>query len=119
MSTVVAVYPGHKVLAMFPFYNEGEKLEVLVSKIVPGLVDEFVAVNDGSTDDGPARLRLHGLTVLDQERSGIGAFILLCVRIAIERSFDTLVVMSGNGKEYPVEIHHSLSLIYYYMTYTV
>jgi len=111
MSTVVAVYPGHKVLAMFPFYNEGEKLEVLVSKIVPGLVDEFVAVNDGSTDDGPARLRRHGLTVLDQERSGIGACILRCVRYARERGFDTLVVMAGNGKDDPGEIPRLLAPI--------
>jgi UDP-2-acetamido-3-amino-2,3-dideoxy-glucuronate N-acetyltransferase len=70
IDTVGSIYPGHKVLAMFPFYNEGEKLDALAGKILPRLVDKFIAVNDGSTDDGPAKLRGYGLTVLDQERSG-------------------------------------------------
>ena len=67
------IYPGHRVLAMFPFYNEGSKLRTLAEKLKPGLVDEFVAVNDGSTDEGPDILRQSGVIVFDQSRSGIGA----------------------------------------------
>jgi dolichol-phosphate mannosyltransferase len=106
-----SVYPGHKVLAMFPFYNEGEKLDALARKIVPGLVDAFIAVNDGSTDDGPARLRRYGLTVLDQQRSGLGAAITHSVRYARENGFDILVVMAGNGKDNPAEIPRLLAPI--------
>lgn len=99
------VYPGHRVLAMFPFYNEADKIAQLAPKLVPGIVDEFVGVNDGSTDQGPEILRGWGITVLDQpRRSGIGACIKRCVGYAREHGYDILVVMAGNNKDDPAEI---------------
>jgi dolichol-phosphate mannosyltransferase len=105
------VYPGHKVLAMFPFYNETEKLDDLARCIEPGLADMFVAVNDGSTDDGPEKLRRYGLTVLDQPRKGLGACITRCVKYARDNGCDILVVMAGNGKDDPREIPRLLKPI--------
>ncbi|MDX2222410.1 MAG: glycosyltransferase family 2 protein [Rhodospirillaceae bacterium] len=105
------IYPGHKVLAMFPFFNETEKLDALAQRISAGLADHFVAVNDGSTDDGPEKLRRYGLTVFDQPRSGLGACITRCVEFARENGYDILVVMAGNGKDDPREIPRLLKPI--------
>jgi len=100
-----------RVLAMFPFYNEGEKIASLAAKLEPGLVDKFVAVNDGSTDEGPEILRRLGVEVLDQERSGIGACVKRCIRYASEHGYNVLVVMAGNGKDDPREIPRLLEPI--------
>ena len=93
------LYPGHRVLAMFPFFNEGAKISRLAERLRDGLVDKFVAVNDGSTDEGPSVLREHGIEVLDQPRTGIGACVKRCVRYAQVNGYDILVVMAGNNKE--------------------
>jgi dolichol-phosphate mannosyltransferase len=98
------VHSGHRVLAMFPCFNEGEKLDELADRFREGLVDKVIAVNDGSTDDGPAILRRHEIEVFDQPRLGIGACIKRCLRYAREHDYDILVVMAGNGKDDPQEI---------------
>jgi dolichol-phosphate mannosyltransferase len=99
------VYSGHRVLGMFPFHNERAKLQLLVQRFRPGLVDKFLPVDDGSTDGGVDILRRHGLDVLRQpHRTGIGACIKRCVRYAQENDYDILVVMAGNNKDDPAEI---------------
>lgn len=104
---------GPRVLAMFPFFDEGDRLEALAARLadVEGAIGEVVAVNDGSTDHGPEILRRRGIRVLDQPRSGIGACIKRCVRYAEENGFDVLVVMAGNGKDDPREIPRLLEAI--------
>ncbi len=105
------VYPGHRVLAMFAFWNEGSKLQQMIPRLRPGLVDQFVAVNDGSTDDGPALLRNAGIRVLDQAHVGAGAAIKTAVRYALASGFDILVLMAGNNKDNPEEIPRLLEPI--------
>ncbi|MEW6251517.1 MAG: glycosyltransferase family 2 protein [Planctomycetota bacterium] len=99
-----AVYPGHRVLAMFAFWNEEAKLAALAPRLRAGLVDEWVAVNDGSTDGGPDLLRRCGVTVLDQPHSGAGAAIKRAVRYGLDHGFDLIVLMAGNNKDDPEEI---------------
>lgn len=99
-----SVYPGHRVLAMFPVYNEQDKLPDLLRKCESGLVDEFVAVNDGSTDRSPEILRERGITVLDQAHLGLGACIKRAVRFGRQNGFTVMVVMAGNNKDDPREI---------------
>jgi dolichol-phosphate mannosyltransferase len=106
-----SVYPGHRVLAMFAFWNEGQKIGQIVPRLRTGLVDEFVAVNDGSTDDGPALLRAAGLRVLDQPHRGAGAAIKTAVRYALDNGYDILVLMAGNNKDDPEEIPRLLKPI--------
>lgn len=107
-----AVYPGHRVLAMFPYHNERDKLAQLVRKIKPGLVDKWLPVDDGSTDDGPRILQENGIESLPLERrSGIGACIKQCVKYAQANGYDILVVMAGNNKDDPAEIPRLLEPI--------
>jgi len=89
---------------MFPVYNEAPRIRRLVGKLREGLADRFLAINDGSTDDGPEILRSHGIEVLDQPRQGIGACIKRTVAYARENGFDILVLMAGNDKDDPREI---------------
>lgn len=98
------VYPDTRVLLMFPFYNEGPKLQEWADRLSLPVVDKILGVNDGSTDDGPSTLRDRGIEVLDQPRSGIGVCIRRCVFYAREHDFDILVVMAGNGKDDPSEV---------------
>ena len=97
------VYPGHRVLLMFPVYNEGPKLTQLAGKLRDGLVDKVIAVNDGSTDEGPEILRAYGVEVVDQPHTGLGASIKRAVRYAREHGYDILVIMAGNNKDDPAE----------------
>jgi dolichol-phosphate mannosyltransferase len=107
-----AIHPGHRVIAMFPFCEEREKLALLVPKIRPGLVDKWMPVDDGSTDDGAALLRQHGIEPLTQPtRRGIGAAIKAVVRHARANGYDILVVMAGNNKDDPGEIPRLLEPI--------
>lgn len=98
------VYPGHRVLAMFPFYNEEPHIEQMAGRLCQGLVDKFLAVNDGSTDEGPRILREHGIEVLDCPYSGVGACLQAAVAYGRKNGYDIFVVMAGNNKDNPEEI---------------
>lgn len=110
-SAAPTLYRGHRVLAMFAFWNEAAKLRQLVPRLRPGLVDEIVAVNDGSTDDGPELLRRAGIRVLDQAHLGAGAAIKAAVRYGLANGYDILVLMAGNNKDDPEEIPRLLKPI--------
>jgi dolichol-phosphate mannosyltransferase len=99
-----SVYPGHRVLVMFPFFNEEGKLPQLTARISSGQADEFLGVNDGSTDNGPALLTATGIKFVNQSHKGVGACIQNAIRYAREHGFDVLVVMAGNGKDDPAQI---------------
>jgi len=78
----LSVYSGHRVLAMFPFFNEESKLAQMAERLRDGIVDKFIGVNDGSTDDGPNILRRRGIEVIDQPHEGAGACIKRAVKYA-------------------------------------
>jgi dolichol-phosphate mannosyltransferase len=101
-----------RVLATFPFYNERNKLALLVPKIRPGLVDAWLPVDDGSDDGGAELLRAAGIEPLRNERrSGIGACLKRVVHVGREKGYDVLVVMAGNNKDDPAEIPRLLAPI--------
>jgi dolichol-phosphate mannosyltransferase len=98
------LYAGHRVLAMFPFFNEEGKLPRLLAAMSSDQVDEYLGVNDGSTDNGPAVLAARGIHFIDQKRHGVGSCIKAAIRYARENNFDILVVMAGNAKDDPAQI---------------
>jgi len=105
------VYPGHRVLAMFPFLNEEPHIEQMAGRLREGLVDKYLALNDGSTDEGPRILREHGIEVLDCPYSGVGACLQAAVAYGRKNGYDILVVMAGNNKDNPEEIPQLLQPI--------
>jgi dolichol-phosphate mannosyltransferase len=98
------VYPGHRVLAMFPFFNEEGRLSRLAARMSSGQVDEFLGVNDGSSDNGPAELTARGINFISQSRQGVGSCIKAAIQYARANRFDILVVMAGNDKDDPAQI---------------
>ena len=98
------VYPGHRILAMFPFYNEEGKLSRLAARMSSGQMDEFLGVNDGSSDNGPSELNSLGINFVSQPRQGVGSCIKTAIQYARKNGFDILVIMAGNAKDDPAEI---------------
>ena len=101
-----------RVVATFPFHDERGKLELLVPKLVPGLVDLWLPVDDGSTDGGAELLRARGIEPLrNEQRSGIGACLRRVVHEGRRLGYDVMVVMAGNNKDDPAEISRLLAPI--------
>lgn len=103
------LYPGHRVLAAFPFFNEGSKLDAMASRLRAGIVDRFLGVNNASTDNGVATLAIHNIPVLDQLTGGVGSCLRAAVDYGRREGFDILVVMAGNDKDDPGQIPRLLA----------
>jgi len=62
--TLPVASPEHRkirVLAMFPFYNEAPKLQRMAGRLRSGLVDEFLGVDNASSDGGGQYLAARGI----------------------------------------------------------
>ena len=94
-----------KLGAVIPVYNEENRIGGVLARFAPGLADEVVVVDDGSTDGTTALLRKAGVTCLRHERrQGIGSAIRDGLKHLASEGFDAAVVMAGNGKDDPREI---------------
>ncbi len=86
-------------------YNEERTIGDVLARFEPGVVDEVVVLDDGSTDRTPEIVARAGVTCLRHPtRRGVGAAIKTVVRYARERGYDINVPMAGNGKDDPREI---------------
>lgn len=106
------MYKDKKILLIAPAYNEARKIEE-VAKLVPyDVVDTFLVVSDGSTDDTAEAAEAEGARVLRHAtREGVGMAIRDGYRIAQEEGFDIAVVIAGNNKDDPREITRLLDPI--------
>ena len=106
------VHPPHRILGITAVYNEEARADAMGQRLgATGLVDDFVVVNDGSTDRSAQILRAHGVRVLDQAHLGLGAAIKCAVRYARANGYTVLVLFAGNGKDDPKEIPRLLAPI--------
>ncbi|TLY27617.1 MAG: glycosyltransferase family 2 protein [Ignavibacteria bacterium] len=77
-----------------PALNAGKTLEPTVRDIPPGVVDEIILVDDGSTDETAAIAARLGLVVVRHDRNlGYGANQKTCYRLALERGADIVVMI--------------------------
>lgn len=102
--TCEPLYPGHRVLAVFPFLNEAPKLAPMAARLRSGLVDQFLGINNASTDDGAALLATLRIPVLEQPSRGVGSCLRSAVAYGRREGFDIMVVMAGNDKDDPEQI---------------
>lgn len=94
-----------KSLVTIPTYNEERNIDEVLSRFTPGLVDEIVVVNDGSTDKTKDIIEKFDVTVINHDsKRGIGSCIRDGIEYAIKNGFDIISVMAGNGKDNPREI---------------
>jgi dolichol-phosphate mannosyltransferase len=103
--------PSQRVLAMFPFLDEAPKLQSMARRLRPGLVESWLGVDNGSTDDGAALVESHGIPVISQPKRGVGCCIRTAIRYARANGYQILVVMAGNDKDDPEEIPSLLAPI--------
>lgn len=95
-----------------PAYNVADTLPSLLSKVPYDWIREVIVVDDGSQDGTADVARQFPVTVVEHgTNKGIGAVIKTGLRRALDRGYDTFVIMAGNGKDNPEEIPRLLSAI--------
>lgn len=94
-------------------YNEGEKILTTVQRITSAVKHDVVVMDDGSDDGSIEPLRQYGVTILSTpRRHGIGYQMKQCFEHALKQGYDVLVIMAGNNKDDPAEMHRLLDPIF-------
>ena len=99
------MYKGKKCIMIAPAFNELGKIDEVAKKVPYDVIDKFLVVDDGSTDDTVRACRAAGAEVLSHpRRMGVGASIRDGYDKAIAEGFDIAVVIAGNDKDDPKEV---------------
>jgi glycosyltransferase involved in cell wall biosynthesis len=88
------VVNGKKVVVVMPAYNAEKTLERTVSDVPPGVVDEFLLVDDASVDGTVARAASLGLPYLVHPKNrGYGGNQKTCYAEALRRGADIVIML--------------------------
>ncbi len=105
-------------IAVIPVYNDTPKLIEVLTKFYDKVVDEICLVIDCATEDELSKIKkatanigvpVH--VIVNEERKGIGFAIRRGIKYAMDKKYDIVVVMAGNGKDDPREIPELLKPI--------
>jgi len=101
-----------RVLCVAPAWNEGERINRVVSAVPRDFVETTVVVDDGSTDDTADHAESGGATVIRSGANrGVGAAIRSGIDYGIDNGYDIVVIVSGGGKTPPEQIPRLLDPI--------
>jgi dolichol-phosphate mannosyltransferase len=101
-----------RVGAVIPVYNEKGKIGPVVAAMPKGIIEETVAVSDGSNDGSTEEAAAAGAKVIRHETvQGVGAAIRTGIDYCLKQGHDIVVVLAGNGKDNPAEIPRLLEPI--------
>lgn len=101
-----------RALAVPVAFNEEKKIGIVLERFVPGLVDEILVIDDGSTDGTPEIVQKKGAKLLRHERrKGVGAAIRSAIKYGRENAFDVIIILAGNDKDRPAEIPRLMEAI--------
>jgi glycosyltransferase involved in cell wall biosynthesis len=85
---------GKRLITVLPAYNAERTLERTVAEVPAGLVDEFLLVDDGSSDDTVRVAEKLNLPMVVHDRNrGYGGNQKTCYRTALERGADIVVML--------------------------
>jgi glycosyltransferase involved in cell wall biosynthesis len=85
---------AHRIIAVLPAYNAERTLAATLADVPVGSIDEFLLVDDGSTDRTVQVAREMGLTVIEHpENRGYGGNQKTCYRYALEHGADIIVMI--------------------------
>ena len=93
-----------KACVIIPTHNESKEIGWLVDKIRLQRFDVLV-VDDGSADATAQVAEAHGAAVIRNERNlGKGASLIKGFGYALEREYDAVITMDGDGQHRPEDI---------------
>jgi glycosyltransferase involved in cell wall biosynthesis len=85
---------GKRIVVVLPAYNAGKTLRATVSGVPPGIVDEFILVDDASVDETEELSREMGLTTITHPRNlGYGANQKTCYAAGLASGADVIVML--------------------------
>ncbi len=85
---------GKKVVVVLPAYKAERTLERTVQAVPPGVVDEFILVDDSSPDATAELARRLGLTTIVHEKNlGYGGNQKTCYKAALDRGADIIIML--------------------------
>jgi len=93
-----------KTLAIIPVYNRVEEISSVV-RDVKNIIPDVVVIDDGSTDGSRDAATAAGAEVIMHERNrGKGAALKTGFQYAIEKGFDAVITLDGDGQHSPQDI---------------
>jgi glycosyltransferase involved in cell wall biosynthesis len=102
-----------KTCVVIPTYNESCNIASVVGKVRAQHID-VVVVDDGSTDDTSKIAQDNGAVVLRNEHNyGKGISLTKGFQYALERGFEAVITMDGDGQHLAEEIPYFLRLAEY------
>jgi glycosyltransferase involved in cell wall biosynthesis len=102
----------HKIIAVMPAYNAESTLAATLADVPVGSVDEFLLVDDGSTDRTVQVATEMGLTVIQHpENRGYGGNQKTCYRYALDRGADIVVMIHPDYQYDSRVIPHAVGII--------
>jgi glycosyltransferase involved in cell wall biosynthesis len=101
--------PLPKVSVVIPAYNEERSLPLVLGAIPPGVVQEVVVVDNGSTDATGRVARECGATLVPEPRRGYGSACLAGLAYLRLRSPDIVVFLDADYSDHPEEMPRLLA----------
>lgn len=102
----------NEVLLVVCAHNEFQKIGSLLDRVESFGNIEILVVDDASTDGTTELLRERGIpTIRNECRRGAGAGIRRAIHYFLEHDYEVLVLMAGNDKDRPSEIHRLIDPI--------
>ncbi|MCM8783973.1 MAG: glycosyltransferase family 2 protein [Candidatus Omnitrophica bacterium] len=96
-----------KVCVLIPTYNEAKTIGWLIRRIKELGINEIVVVDDGSTDNTVQLAKDNGAEVLRNINNlGKGNSLRRGFSYCLEKNFDIVITIDGDGQHSPEEIPH-------------
>lgn len=111
MKTFISSHRAPRVAVVIPARNEESSLPFVLRSIPPGLVEEIVVVDNGSTDNTARVARDMGATVVEEKRRGYGSACLAGLENLKAHPPDVVVFLDADFSDYPEEMPKLLSPI--------
>jgi len=100
--------PDQAILALIPSWNEGPRIGHVVESARRHL--PVLVVDDGSQDDTPTVAKRAGATVVSHDHNrGKGAALMTGFDWALDRGYDAVLTLDGDGQHDPHDIPRFLS----------